>query len=61
MVLNTAKGHNKTVQSLQWLGYAKKQNAKDKLIRNFDDGLNFGITQMRETKQDGTFSQSIYQ
>ena len=42
----------------QWLGYAKKQNAKDKLIRNFDDGLDFRITQMRETKQDGTFSHS---
>ena len=40
----------------QWLGYAKKQNAKDKLIRNFDDGLDFRITQMRETRQDGTFS-----
>ncbi len=39
----------------------KFQYAKDKLIRNFDDGLDFRITQMRETKQDGTFSQSIYQ
>lgn len=38
------------------MGYAKKQNAKDKLVRNFDDGLDFRITQMRETKQDGTFS-----
>jgi hypothetical protein len=27
----------------QWLRYAKKQNAKDKLIRNFDNGLDFDI------------------
>lgn len=40
----------------QWLGYAKKQNAKDKLIRNFENDLDFRITQMRETKQDGSFS-----
>jgi hypothetical protein len=40
----------------QWLGYAKKQNAKDKLTRNFEDNLDFRITQMRETKQDGSFS-----
>lgn len=40
----------------QWLGYAKKQNAKDKLIRNFEDNLDFRITQMRETEQDGSFS-----
>jgi phage anti-repressor protein len=40
----------------QWLGYAKKQNAKDKLIRNFEDGIDFRVTQMRETKPDGSFS-----
>jgi phage anti-repressor protein len=40
----------------QWLGYAKKQNAKDKLIRNFDKDFDYRLTQMRETKQDGSFS-----
>lgn len=40
----------------QWLGYSKKQNAKDKLIRNFEDGVDFRNTQMRETKPCGSFS-----
>lgn len=37
-----------------WLGYAKKQNAKDKLIRNFDKDLDYIITQSRVnlTQQD---------
>jgi phage antirepressor YoqD-like protein/phage anti-repressor protein len=40
----------------QWIGYAKKQNGKDKLTRNFEEGLDYTLLQMRETNQDGTFS-----
>lgn len=34
-------------QAWVWLGYSKKQNAKDKLTRNFDKDADYIITQMR--------------
>lgn len=40
----------------KWIGYSKKQNAKDKLTRNFIEQVDYTITQMRETKPDGSFS-----
>jgi phage anti-repressor protein len=39
-----------------WIGYSKKQNAKDKLIRNFTEDRDYTLTKVRETKSDGSFS-----
>lgn len=40
----------------QWLGYAKKQNAKEILVKNFIEGIDYRITPCRETREDGSFS-----
>lgn len=34
-------------QAWQWIGYAKKQNAKDKLAKNFNKGVDWVFTHMR--------------
>lgn len=41
----------------QWLGYAKKQNAKEKLVNNFDNGIDYFIQvpQDREFRPQGGF------
>ncbi len=40
----------------QWIGYAKKPNAKDKLVRNFEEGVDYVVTQMRESVNYSGFS-----
>jgi phage antirepressor YoqD-like protein/phage anti-repressor protein len=40
----------------QWLGYTRKDSAKEKLVRNFEVGADYCLTQMAETRSDGTFS-----
>lgn len=42
----------------QWLGYAKKHNAKEKLVNNFEEGIDYVIPlpQEREFRPQGGFS-----
>ena len=37
----------------QWIGYATKQKAKNKLLNNFEQGLDFNLTQMVKVQKEG--------
>lgn len=38
----------------QWLGYATKQKAKNKLLNNFEQGLDFNLNQMVKVQNEGS-------
>lgn len=40
----------------QWIGYASKGKAKRKLVNNFTEGVDYTITRLVKTKEDGSFS-----
>lgn len=40
----------------QWLGYSRKDAAKDKLLNNFDLDVDFSLRRLPETNVDNTFS-----
>lgn len=40
-------------EAWQWIGYAKKQNAKSKLTRNFELNIDYTLTQVRESLDTG--------
>ena len=37
----------------QWIGYATKQKAKNKLLNNFEEGLDFNLTQTVKVQKEG--------
>ena len=37
----------------QWIGYATKQKAKNKLLNNFEEGLDFSLTQTVKVQKEG--------
>ncbi|MDJ0712877.1 MAG: hypothetical protein QNJ54_01495 [Prochloraceae cyanobacterium] len=40
----------------QWVGYSRKDKGKEMLVKNFEEGIDYRLHQIRETRANGSFS-----